>query len=192
MSDAASIQAGRAIGAMFFAFFGTGWLVWWCLEAYGAELPILAFIATGGVGLFFLSLRQFRHHRSAMAPQKTSPARKKIARIFTAINILQWLLIIVVVNILANIGRPEWSVAAIIFIVGLHFLPLAAVFTYRWHYVTGSALILLSITYPFVSSAGPASPSGLLGTGIILWISTFVALTASVASQNECFTQWPG
>ena len=185
MSEASSFtQAGRAIGAMFYAFFGAGWLTWWCLQAYGAAPGILALIVAGGAALFILALRQFRRHRSALATQASTPAGKQIRRRFTIVNVIQWLAIVVAANLLANFGQSEWIAAAVILIVGLHFIPLAAIFKNRSHYLTGSALILLSVTYPFVSGIGAASPVGLLGTGMILWGSALGALMGSSAGNG--------
>ena len=62
------------------------------------------------------------------------------------------------------------------FIIGLHFLPLARLFRNPPHYVTGSALILLATTYPFVASGGPSSPAGALVAGLILWASALWAV----------------
>jgi hypothetical protein len=84
--------------------------------------------------------------------------------------------VLVAVLALANTGHVEWIRVAIIFIVGVHFLPLAAVFRYRWHYVTGGSLIFLALAYPVSTSMGPLNPVGLFGTGVILWASALVAV----------------
>jgi hypothetical protein len=177
MSQQSATKAGRAIGAMFLAFFGSGWLIAWCMQAFGASIGILTSIVAGGFAIFFIALRQFRKHRAALYAQ-ANPEHKRTRRIFKALNIAQWVSIAIIAVVLSNTGNSKWIPAAIIFVVGLHFLPLAAVFRYRWHYITGSALILLALMYPFLSSAGPASPSGLFGAGVILWVSALWALTA--------------
>jgi hypothetical protein len=59
----------------------------------------------------------------------------------------------------------------IIAVVGLHFLPLAAVMRYRPHYASGLALLLLAVVFPFVANGGPRSGLGPLGAGLILWAS---------------------
>ena len=184
MPEPSPSKAGLAIGAMFFAFFGAIWLVWWCIQAYGASPGILALIAAGGGVIFVLALRQLSRHRVALAAQADSPATQRLRRIFKVLNIAQWLVIFAIVLILANTGRSVWIPASIIFVVGLHFLPLAALFGYRWHYVTGSALVLLAVTYPFVSRGGPANPVGQLGTGLILWASALGALVANPSVER--------
>jgi len=175
-TSVSSEQAGRAIGAMFFAFFGAAWLAWWSLEQFDGSAQILAGIGAGGIAIFLLALRQFRQNRSALAAQADSPFSRRAKRVFNLVNAGQWVAIFAAVLVLANTGHPEWIRVAIIFIVGAHFLPLAAVFRYRWHYVTGGALVLLAVAYPFLTPAGPLNPIGLLGAGLILWASAVLAV----------------
>jgi hypothetical protein len=66
-------KAGRAIGAMFFAFFGAAWLVWWCLERYGASPAIFCVIALVCGGIVFLARRQYRNDQSALAAAADTP-----------------------------------------------------------------------------------------------------------------------
>jgi hypothetical protein len=172
--DAAN--AGRAIGAMFFAFFGAAWLVWWCLERYGASPAILSAIALACGAIFFMARRQYRNNQSAFTAEADTPESKKKRRIFNIVNGIQWIAVISAVLALANTGHAEWIRVAIIFIVGVHFLPLAAVFQYKWHYVTGGSLIFLALVYPLSTSTGPLNPVGLFGAGIILWASALVAV----------------
>jgi len=172
-----SEHAGRAIGAMFFAFFGAAWLAWWSLEQFdGAILPILIAIGTGGVAILLLALRQFLRNRAALAGHAETPYSRRAKRVFNLVNAVQWVTIVLTVLVLANTGHADWIRVAIIFIVGAHFLPLAAVFRYRWHYVTGGALVVLAMVYPFLTPAGPLNPIGLLGAGTILWASALVAV----------------
>jgi hypothetical protein len=41
------------------------------------------------------------------------------------------------------------------FIVGLHFFPLAKLFRHKAHYITGAALVALAVGYPFMTAGGP-------------------------------------
>jgi len=173
-----SASSSRASGAMFFSVFGTAWLIWWCLETYGASFRVLAAILAGGGFLFFLSL--WMRLRPVLEEDSRSAQHIVTRRSLVAINAIQWVAIIITVNTLANSNYRVWLAAAIIVIVGLHFLPLAVIFHYRVHYITGLALILLAIVYPFVAVGGPASAVGPLGAGIILWLSSIAALFASV------------
>lgn len=168
--------AGRAIGAMFFAGFGALWLVWWCVESQGASPGVLAGIALGAVCIGMLARRRWQRHRDAARALADSPAMRRARRVFNLVNAGQWVAVVIAALWLSSTGHPEWIRVAIILIVGLHFLPLGVVFHYPMHLVTGSALIALALIYPLVSTAGPLNPVGLLGTGIVLWVSALVAL----------------
>jgi hypothetical protein len=169
-------KAGRAIGAMFFAFFGAAWLAWWCLERFGVAPEILAAIGAGAIAIFLRALWQFRQNRAALAAEAETPEAKSARKLFSLVNAGQWIAVFVVALVLALTGHPEWIRVAIMFIVGVHFLPLAAAFRYRWHYATGGALILLSVVYPFATATGPLNPVGLLGAGLILWAAALIAV----------------
>jgi hypothetical protein len=69
-----------------------------------------------------------------------------------------------------------WVVTAVIFIVGLHFMPLARIFRYAPHYVSGAALILVAVVYPFAAPGGPQDPVGCLAAALILWLSALCGL----------------
>jgi hypothetical protein len=185
MSEESSAKAGRAIGAMFFSVFGAAWLVVWCLLSFGFNLGILTLIAVVTIIIFFLSLQHFRKNRNAHAAEANSPENKKSSRIFNIINVSQWILVFIVANVLSNLKLQEWIIPSIIFIVGLHFLPLAVVFKYSRHYITGAAMILLAVIYPLVSSTGPKSSIGCFGAGIILWISAVGALRSKPSSTSN-------
>jgi len=169
-------SASRAIGAMFFTLFGGAWLAFGILGAYGMRLVPLVLIVMGTSLLFFASLRKFRQNRAAHAADADSPESKRAGRIFNVVNAIQWTLVFVVATALSSLGHKEWTIPAIIFIVGIHFFPLAVAFKVPRHYATGAALTLLAVFYPFISTAGPTSPVGCLGAGIILWASAAAAL----------------
>jgi hypothetical protein len=89
---------------------------------------------------------------------------------------IQWILVFVVATVLSRLGQKEWIIPSIILIVGIHFFPLALAFRVPRHHATGAAMTLLAVFYPFMTSAGPASPVGCLGAGFILWASAVAAL----------------
>jgi hypothetical protein len=174
VTEPSAATASRAIGAMFFAVFGGTWMTLWCLNVYGACVPILLLISGVSIVLFLFSWRQFQQNRAAHAAEANSPESKKAGRIFNIVNATQWVLIFLVANMLSSFGHKVWIIPSIIFIVGVHFLPLAVAFKVPRHHVTGAALILLAVVYPL--ALGPASAVGCLGAGIILWASAAAAL----------------
>jgi len=169
-------SASRAIGAMFFIVNGGAWLMVGVLKGYGLSFVALFSIVAVTSWLFFLALRKFRANREAHAAEANSPENKRAERIFNAVNVVQWSLVFVTSVVLILLRHPEWIFASIIFIVGVHFFPLAVAFKVPRHYATGAAMTLLAIAYPFIATGGPNSPVGCLGAGIILWASAIAAL----------------
>jgi hypothetical protein len=168
---------------MFFTVFGTAWLCWGDMILRGGSNWTLALVLAAGLGLGIAALRRYAAHRSALAERAPTPQARRVARIFHWVNGGQWVLILVLANVLNNIGLGAWLVPMVIAVVGLHFLPLAAVMRYRPHYVSGLAMLLLAVVFPLVADGGPRSGVGPLGAGRVLWASALVALTAG--SQGE-------
>ncbi|CAH9419101.1 hypothetical protein AMK14_30130 [Streptomyces sp. TSRI0445] len=109
-------------GVGFLALFGLGWWLLATSALDGAARPI----AVGGgcmvtVGLMLAARRCLP--ASAGAP---FPADRR--RRFNQINGLQWLVIIVIAVVCSRAGVPVLIPPLVALVVGLHFLPLAAVF----------------------------------------------------------------
>lgn len=183
-SAPSAVRANRSIGAMFFIVFGTAWLCWGDMLLHGSSNWTLCLVLAAGFGLGVAALRQFAANRIALSESARSPQARRVARIFHWVNGGQWVLIIVLANVLNNIGLGAWLVPMIIAVVGLHFLPLAAVMHYRPHYVSGAAMLLLALVFPFVAGGGPRSGVGPLGAGLILWASAIFALTAGSTGND--------
>ena len=187
----AARRASRAIGALFFSLFGGAWLVLWSFRARPeggtVRVVLIVLCILGTAAIFRLALRQYRRHRDALAAGAESPAKRRTDRLFHLVNGGQWLLILIVGNVLANVGRSAWVLPAAILIIGLHFLPLAAIFANPAHYVTGGVLVALALAYPFLATGGPRDPIGCLGAGLILWGSALWALMDHpVAGEDPC------
>ena len=177
MTTASSFRASRAIGALFFSLLGGLWFVLWSNRAFGPQPAVLTLIATAALALFGSAWRIYQQNKAALAEEADSPAKMRADRIFNIVNAGQGILMFVIANALVNRHYSEWVVPAIIFIVGLHFIPLAPVFKYPPHYITGAALMLWAGISSFLTAAGPATPAGCFGTGLILWASAIYGLT---------------
>lgn len=162
-------QASRAIGAMFFCVFGGAWLVLWAHDTFIPPLVAYALIGVATVGLLSIVLRVYKFHAPALKAELQSPKRRRQMRVFQIVNAAQWVLISVVAIVFANTGLALWTIPAAIFIIGAHFLPLAKLFDYPPHYLTGMAMMLLAALYPLLATNGPSSAIGCLGAGLILW-----------------------
>jgi hypothetical protein len=171
----------RAIGAMFFALFGAAWLALWNYRSGTGGLVFYLIIAALGMALFLVAHARYRRLDAAVAVagEVETPEQRRRQRWFHIVNVGQWVLILVVANVLVNIGLAGWVLPAAVFVIGLHFLPLAKVFDYRTHYITGAALMLLALIVPRLAPGGPADPMICLGAGLVLWLAALWGLFAS-------------
>ncbi len=174
-----AIQASRAIGAMFMSFFGTMWLAGAdAIARHGGDW-LLVPIAVAGAAVFVTAWRRWHTHRAAKAEFDATPRARHIARVFNIVNAGQWIVIVVLANVLRNVGLDDWVLAMVMAVVGLHFLPLAKVMRYPAHYVSGIALLLIAAAYPFLAVGGPQSAVGPVGAGVVLWGSAVYALISA-------------
>ena len=130
-------------------------------------------VACGLLGFIY---RRYCQHRAALKQEPASAAEQRRDRWFHVINAGQWIVILVVGNVLANIGLSAWVIPAAMFIIGLHLLPMARLLCNPPHYVTGGLLMLIAVTYPFSAPSGASSPIGALGAGAVLWASALWAV----------------
>ena len=170
-----AIRARRATGAIFFAVFGCLWLEGW---AIGSSCPLALEVAIGiaGLVLAWAAYATYRRHAAALAAHPVTALGRRAKRVFHMVNAGQWILIFILANLLIRHGLNVWVIPMVIFVIGLHFLPLGFVFFTPAHYCTGAALIGLATAYPLIAPAGPADAVGLLGAGLILWASAAWAI----------------
>jgi hypothetical protein len=169
---------------MFLAGFGTLWMIGWCRQMHGVDIPTLTVIVLAGSTNFLWALCEFRRGMSAHDMSVEPSIEISQRRAFRRVNLIQWLAIGVANIVLNAAGYVELIVPAVILIVGLHFIPLARAFRsrqhdwHRQHYVTGGALIAVALAYPWMAGGGPNYPKGEFATGSILWISAIYWGTA--------------
>lgn len=162
---------------MFFSLMGGIWIVIWSNRSFGSKPIYLTVIAACALLLFGFAWSKYQKNKAALVGNAESPEKKRADSIFNIVNAGQWILILIAGNVLVNIHQKEWVFAAAMFIIGLHFIPLASVFKYPVHYITGTALMVWAVGYSLALPMGPANPIGCLGTGIILWLSAIYGLT---------------
>lgn len=109
-------------GVGFLALFGLGW---WLLasSAFGGSVRPAVVVAGCAVAVGLMLTARRVLPASAGGP---FPADRR--RRFLQINGLQWLLILVTAQVCARAGAPVLIPPLVAIVVGLHFLPLAAVF----------------------------------------------------------------
>lgn len=179
-AHASAVAAGRAFGAMLFTVFGTVLLEVWDRRA-GVGMPAFIGIALLGIALLAMAFGIYRSHAPALKQESQTPERKRADRVFHSVNAGQWVLILVLGNVMANTGLGDWVIPMAIFVIGLHFVPLAYVFRNTPHYITGAALMGFALLYPRLAAGGPTDPVGFLGIGMVLWASAAWALRSRKA-----------
>lgn len=181
-------RGGRAVGAIFFAFFGSVWALLGCnLGGWRSPLPLILAAAVALI-LLLAAGRVVRRSRAAMISVRGGAEYVRMRRHFRAINAGQWIVIIIAVLVLHRARLDEWIAPTLMLIVGLHMLPLARIFQYPPHYLTGAALILTALLYPLANRNGPASALGCMLAAAILWLSAAWSLRQPEALRNgeEC------
>jgi hypothetical protein len=186
-----NLRAGRMIGAMFFFVFGGAWLALWGYSEFGHPALVLGGVGASTLALFGLAYGSYRSAFQASSAGVDSPEKKKADQVFYFVNAGQWVVIFLVITALNKLGLAQWIFPALIFIVGLHFLPLAYLFKNRMNYLTGGALLLVAVIYPFAAGGGPRSSIGCLCTGVILWCSAIWAIVANQLSVPAPRTHFP-
>lgn len=168
---------GRAIGALVMSFFGT----WWAVSGLArSNCPAWAWmvLAVTAAVIAVIALRTLRAHPSVDEPLPAVMAQRRCRarRIFWWTCAAELAGILIGVDVVGNLGHPEWQPAAVMLAVGLHFLPLAAGFGYRPYAVTGAALTAWALAYPMLFAAGALAPTGIGAAGAILFASAAWAL----------------
>jgi hypothetical protein len=172
---------GRAIGAMFFAFFGG---VWFFIALYAREQLNVASISAILLGMLVLGFGAYNLVR--LSKQFTRmPEDPTIGRKFGWINIIQWGSIAVLVPTLSKLHLDVYIPTAITLIVGLHMLPLAKLFRYPQHNITGCLLIVWAGAALLVAPADSMQSTTCIGTGSILWLSGAVTLVRAFRAVRQ-------
>ncbi|MGW7278111.1 hypothetical protein ACWGIV_07330 [Streptomyces sp. NPDC054844] len=109
-------------GVGFLALFGLGW---WLLatSAFDGMVRLVEVVIGCAIAVWLMLTARRLLPASAGGPFPGDRRRR-----FLQINALQWLLIVVVAQVCARAGAPVLIPPLVALVVGLHFLPLSAVF----------------------------------------------------------------
>ena len=170
----------RATGAIVMTGFGA---LWAGLGAAATGSGRLLGAAVAGVAIA-LALSAWKLMRANPAASRPLPAEfaareRRANRIFAWAMAAEGVGIPLAINLALNLGHPQWQTAAIMVVVGLHFLPLASAFGYRPHLVTGVAMTTWALAYPWLFAAGASSPVGPVVCGAMLFASAAWALRSA-------------
>jgi len=171
--------SGRAIGAIFFAVFGALWIT---IALYVKQILTVDLAIGVAAVLAALLLSAVWLLRQAKLFPKL-PENRTIGREFNRINAIQWIAVGIVAFSFARLHIDAYVLSAITAIVGIHLFPLAKLFRYPLHNVTGAVLVAWASASVLLFSVDNLQGVTAIGTGIILWLSaaTTLALAAKLA-----------
>jgi hypothetical protein len=169
---------GQATGTLFFSGFGAIWLILARDQLSAEEMLCVALVAAFLVAAAFLLMRQARR-----LPRVAKD--KRVSRMFLWINVGQWVLIFLLVISLNTLRMRLYTVTAVAVIVALHMFPLAWLFRYKLHYVTGGALLLWALGALFLVPEVHLQSTTALGEGAILWLSSAITLTLTYSTVRH-------
>jgi hypothetical protein len=184
MIQASPFHPSMALGGIFLSLFGATWLcgasiVYTGSNHTGPNLPLLAVIVIATLALTAWAIATFRARRRSFAGTDDVTGARRIRKGFMIVNAVQWTGIGLAVVLLNLTGHVAWILPAVIWIVGVHFFPLARLFRYQSYILTGLALILVSVlTLLYGSDIGNSIALTLLATGAILWLTAVALLRA--------------
>ena len=177
---------GLASAVLFLAFFSTLWALVGIGGMQGLYEPPL-FILAVLIGLVLLiagvSLRRIARHLPRRTTVVDTSGRLGKNKWFIIIFATELLLIVAAHAILSFVNHLDLFIPAAVFIVGVHFFPLATLFRIRIYYLVGTLLCALAIVTVLVipqrlTLAGHLIDSwqAILGlcAAIILWLSGFL------------------
>jgi|ERR1700733_14942376 len=172
---------GRAIGSIFFAGFGAIWLF---LSLYARQQLSAATVSGVVAGTLMLLLSAMYLFRQAKRWPRV-PDDPAVGRAFGWINAIQWIAAGVAAFTLARLHLDAYVVNAITVVVGLHMFPLARLFRYPMHHVTGTMLVAWSVVSIPLVPAEQLQGFTALGTGMILWLSAAVTLVLALRKAQR-------
>jgi hypothetical protein len=177
--------SGRATGSLFFVGFGALWLILAFYVRQSLSAITICAVTTGTLLLLAGSSALFRHARRF----PRVPDDPAIGRAFGRINAVQWIAVFVLAFSFARLHIDAYVLSAITAIIGLHMFPLARLFRYPMHHITGAVLVGWAAVSIFVAPAGHLQGVTALGTGIILWLSSAATLAlayrVALSSQRD-------
>ena len=167
---------GRAIGSIFFSGFGALWigLALYIKQTLSVDLAIGI-----GAGLAALLLTAIWLMRRAKLFPKL-PEDRAMGRQFSRINAIQWIAVAIVGFAFARLHIDVYVLSAITAIVGIHMFPLAKLFRYPLHNVTGAVLVAWASASVLLVPTDHLQSATAIGTGIILWLSAATTLALAI------------
>ena len=172
---------GRAIGAIFFAAFGTLWIALALYARQSLRPASLAWLAM--ILIVLLVMARWVHRQGKRLPSVTDDPT--LARTFNRVNIIQWIAVGLTAFTFARLHLDAYVLSAITAIVGLHLFPLARLFRYRPHFLTGGLLCAWAAASALFLPLDRMQGLTAMGTGILLLASSYLTLDLAAAKLRR-------
>ena len=167
---------GRAIGSIFFSGFGALWIGLALYIKHTLSVDLAIGIGAGLAALLLTAIWLMR--RAKLFPKL--PEDRAMGRQFSRINAIQWIAVAIVGFAFARLHIDVYVLSAITAIVGIHMFPLAKLFRYPLHNVTGAVLVAWASASVLLVPTDHLQSATAIGTGIILWLSAATTLALAV------------
>lgn len=152
-------------GAMGLSQLGLGAL--WCGLPVAISACLLLLVRFGPVSL----------------PVPSPEGRARMDRLVSILSAVEGVAIFLGIELVGHLGHPEWVMATICLVVGLHFIPLAHGFPRPLYYATGTAMTVLALAgfiVPRIVSSGVVG----VGAALLLWATILAMLQRSARAQG--------
>jgi hypothetical protein len=106
-------------------------------------------------------------------------------RAFSLINAIQWIAVTLTAFTFVRLHLDAYIMSAITAIVGLHMFPLARLFRYRPHYLTGGLLCVWAAASAIFLPLDRMQGLTAMGTGILLIASAYLTLALAATTVRR-------
>lgn len=153
---------GEVIGAAVLALAGIAWFGWAQAGPPSSWVPYLAAGSmVSGLLLVALVVLLVRRRTTTGSPM----ADPRVRRGYWLTVAVEVVLIVAGNLLLAAVGRPDYDAAWTLFVVGVHFVPLAKIFHARGLAIAGVVAAVVAVAAAGIGLASDLAPSAVAGAG---------------------------
>jgi hypothetical protein len=184
------VLIGMATGAAFMWGFGVLWILMGIFRGRSSSTRLRVCMLFAGIVLagsvVFLARRAAQTPPSHVAStEQQIAASRDIVKRFYIVFGLELAAILVAVIVLRALHFPEYISCAIALIVGIHFLPLAALFASPVYYVTGLLGCAIGVVGFFMADGAMRQKVVGLSFGLLLWATcAWIVFSASLSGNH--------